>query len=128
MFYVNYDEVSFPTDVEIYVRSGSYTGYEFSMIGWTKHMERTTLTPPQVDDLSTFGLTPISPAMLTPIAIPAGDSVSIFITNRDATNFIEMAFDDNAYHYTDDSITVKTGKFQKYQNFDLNGKDVSMLM
>jgi hypothetical protein len=123
LFYVNYDEITFPTDVEIYTRSGSYTGYEYSKAGWTQNMERTSLMPPQEDDISTLGLTPISSDLLSPIAIPAGGSVSIFITNRDADNFIEMAFNENASDFGDDAITVKKGSFHKYEHFNGDGPD-----
>ena len=119
LFYVNYDGFEFPTDVEIYTKSGSYKGYQTNMAAWTKHMDRTTVQPPNVDDVSTLGLTPLKSDILSPIAIPGGTTLSIFLTNRDANNFIEMAYSTTAVDYVSDDgvVTVKTGLFQKYEEF-----------
>lgn len=119
LFYVNYDQYSFPTDVEIYIKSGSYKGYESRIDSWTKHMDRTTVYPPSSDDVSTLGLTPLKSDKLSPISIPGGSTVSIFITNRDANNFIEMAYSTTAVDYVSDDgvLTVETGLFQKYAEF-----------
>jgi len=120
LFYVGFGGLTFPTDVEIYTKEGSYLGYEANMAVWTKHMDTTTVQPPDVLDFSTLGLTPLGPNILSPILIGKDTTVSVYITNRDANNFIEMAYSSTALPYSDDTITVKTGYFQKYGDFNSN--------
>jgi len=123
LFYVNYDGLTFPTDVEIYTKEGSHKGYEANMAVWTQHMDTTTVDPPDVYDVSTLGLTPLKPDILPPIIIGQDTTVSVFITNIDANNFIEMAYSSSAIDYSDDAITVETGYFQKYEDFVGNDED-----
>ncbi len=119
LFYVNYDSFTFPTDIEIFTKAGSYRGYEVNSAAWTQHMSRTTIMPPNVDDASTLGLTPLQPDILDPIVIPGGTTLAIFITNTDVNNFIEMAYSSTAVDYTsaDNVMTVETGVFQQYGEF-----------
>ncbi len=121
LFWVNdYSGDNFSTDVEIYTKSGTYVGFEQLIGSWTKHMDTTTVQPPYFDDPSTLGLTPLNSDVLSPIIVPGGTTLSIFITNRDAKNFIEMAYSSStATDYTSDDgvVTIKTGIFQKYAEF-----------
>lgn len=77
------------------------------------------MLPPAVGDTSTFGLTPLKPDILPEIRIPGGSTISIFITNRDVNNFIEMGANETATDYVseDGVVTVKTGVFQRYGDF-----------
>ena len=119
LFYVNYDDFTFETDIEVYIKTGSYVGYEASSGAWTKHMERTTVMPPRIDDISTFGLTPLKSDILSPIVIPGGTTMAFFITNRDVNNFVEMAYSSTAMDYVSDDnvMTIETGLFQRYDEF-----------
>mmetsp|Transcript_26278 Transcript_26278/g.39385 ORF Transcript_26278/g.39385 Transcript_26278/m.39385 type:complete len:1408 (+) Transcript_26278:130-4353(+) len=119
LLYVGYDGLTFPTDIEIYTKTGSYVGYQTNSAAWTKHMDRTTVLPPDADDVSTLGLTPLKSDILSPIVIPGGTTLSIFITNRDVNNFIEMAYSTTAVDYVSDDnvMSVETGLFQQYNEF-----------
>lgn len=77
------------------------------------------MLPPNSNDSSTLGLTPLKPDILPEIRIPGGSTLAIFITNRDTSNFIEMATNETALDYTsaDGVVTVKTGVFQRYGDF-----------
>lgn len=119
LFYVNFGGFTFPTNIEIYTKAGSYVGYQANSAAWMKHMDRTTVLPPDFDDVSTFGLTPLMPDVLSPIVIPGGTTLAIFITNLDTNNFIEMAYSSTAIDYVSDDgvVTVETGLFQMYDEF-----------
>ena len=122
LFYVNYPGNSFSTDVEIWTKDGTFEGYRANNAvtnAWDQHMSRTTIQAATEGDISTLGLSPLKDLM-EPIYIGAGSTKGIFISNRDAVNFIEMAYSTTATDYTTDdgAFTVKRGIFQKYDKFD----------
>jgi len=120
LFYVNYQGITFPTEIEIYTKPGSFAGFQSQSSAWTKHMDTTTVLPPAEGDLSTYGLTAVRPDILPEIRIPGGSTMAIFITNRDVNNFIEMASEGEIvrdYVSDDKIVTIKTGVFQRYGDF-----------
>ena len=125
LFYVNFPGFNSATDIEIYTKVGSYKGYQASMSSWTKHMDRTTINPPNVDDVDSLFLTPLKSDIFNPIVVPGGATVAIFITNRDANNYIEMSHLSSAAEHTsgDGEIKVETGTFQKYEEFSGSEND-----
>ena len=121
LFYVNYPGNSFPTDVEIWTKDGGYEGYRTNndvTNAWDQHMSRTTIDAVTLGDTSTLFLSPLKDLM-EPIYIAAGSTKAVYISNRDAVNFIEMGYSDTATDYTSDdgAFTVKIGVFQKYAKF-----------
>ncbi len=121
LFYVKFGGNNFETDIEIYTKPGGFRGHETNRGSvWTKHMDRTTVSPPDQNDASTLGLTPITEDMMSPILVGAGGTVAIYITNRDANNYIESGYLENAqndYTSTDGALTLKRGLFRKYADF-----------
>ena len=99
-------------------KPGSFAGFQSQSSAWTKHLDKTTVLPPAQDDFTTT-LTALKPDILPEIRIPGGSTLAIFITNRDVSNFIEMAANDTAMDYVSDDgiVTVKTGVFQRYGDF-----------
>lgn len=107
------------TDIEIYVKSGSYVGSANRIGNWDLHMARTTIVPTNVD--SGEFLTTIE--LPRPIGIGDSETVSIYITNRDANNYLSLAYRDTAADYNDGTVTVAKGKFAKFAYFDGTSSD-----
>ena len=117
LFYVNYGNNDFSTDVKIFIKEGTWEGYQADAGAWTEHMGSTSVTPPDELDFSTVGLTPITSDVMSPIGIAGGTTLGIYITNIDSRNFIEMAYDTTAVEHDDGVVKVETGIFQKYAEF-----------
>jgi len=107
------------TDIEIYVKTGSYIGSANNIGDWDLHMARTTIVPTNVE--SGEFLTTIE--LPTPIGIGDSETVSIYITNRDANNYLSLAYRDTAADHDDVTVTVAKGKFAKFAYFDGTSAD-----
>jgi hypothetical protein len=101
--------VGIDTAVEVYAKSGSYATGTFS--DWTLHMSA-TISPTGV--LTTLD----ENTGLVPIGMSVG-TTAIYITNRDANNYITFAWLNTANDHSsaDDTVTIKTGKFKKFDKF-----------
>lgn len=105
------------TDVEIWATTdgGSYDGVKYNKNAWTRYFSG-TINPTcdgacdEDDFLTTITLT-------TPIGVVENSPRGIFISNRDANNYINVAYNTDA-EYTDDIVTIKRGKFSKYSYFE----------
>eukprot|EP00557_Chaetoceros_sp_GSL56_P014931 CAMPEP_0176486396 /NCGR_PEP_ID=MMETSP0200_2-20121128/5545_1 /TAXON_ID=947934 /ORGANISM="Chaetoceros sp., Strain GSL56" /LENGTH=1213 /DNA_ID=CAMNT_0017883093 /DNA_START=414 /DNA_END=4052 /DNA_ORIENTATION=- len=100
------------TDIEIYVKDGTYIGSENKIGRWTLHMARTTVTPSSTDFLTT-----IDESMFPPLFVEGGKTKAMFITNRDAKNYLNLAYTNTALDYSDGTVTIQKGKFAKYEYF-----------
>jgi hypothetical protein len=100
------------TDLEVYVKDGTYVGSANRYERWTLHMTRKTVTPSSTDFLTTLDET-----IFPPLYIGSGQTKAIFITNRDANNYLNLAYSNSASDHSDDIVTITRGKFVKYEYF-----------
>lgn len=100
------------TDIEVYVKDGTYVGSADRIDRWTLHMVRTTITPSSTDFLTT-----LDESIFPPLFIGGGKTKAIFITNRDAKNYLNLAYTNSAVDHSDGIVTIKKGKFAKYDYF-----------